>query len=59
MKFNVGEEVSLMYRGELCKAIINGIDTSLARKGGEVRYILRIPNRGYSIIVESEILCQK
>ena len=55
-KFNVGEEVSLMYMGELCKAIINGIDTSLARKGREVRYILRIPNRGYTIIVESEIL---
>lgn len=55
-KFNVGEEVSLMYMGELCKAIINGIDISLARKGREVRYILRIPNRGYTIIVESEIL---
>ena len=55
MKYNVGEEVSLMYRGELCKAIINGIDTSLARKGGEFRYILRIPNRGYSIAAESEI----
>ena len=55
MKFNVGEEVSVMYRGELCKAIINGADTSLARKGGEVRYILRIPNRGYSIVEESEI----
>lgn len=59
MKFNVGEEVSVMYRGELCKAIINGVDTSLARKGGEVRYILRIPNRGYSIVVENEILCRK
>ena len=58
-KFNVGEEVSVMYRGEPCKAIINGADTSLARKGGEVRYILRIPNRGYSIVVESEILCPK
>ena len=55
MKFNVGEAVSVMYRGELCMAIINGIDTSLARKGGEVRYILHIPNRGYSIVVESEI----
>lgn len=59
MKFNVREEVSVMYRGELCKAIINGVDTSLARKGGEVRYILHIPNRGYSIVVESEILCRK
>lgn len=29
MKFNAGEEVSVMYRGELCKAIINGIDLSL------------------------------
>ena len=54
-KFNVGDEVSVIY----CKAIINGVDTSLARKGGEVRYILRIPNRGYSIAVESEILCLK
>lgn len=55
MRFNVGEEVSVMYRGKLCKAIINGVDTSLARKGGELRYILHIPNQGYSILVESEI----
>ena len=54
-KFNVGEEVSVMCMGELCKAIINGIDTSLARKGGEVRYSIRIPNRGYYIVEESEI----
>lgn len=59
IKYKVGDEVNIIYRGRLYNAIINGIDTSLYRKGGEIRYILHIQNQGYSIIVKNEILCQK
>lgn len=59
MKYKVKDKVNIIYRGKLCNAIINGIDASLYRKGREIRYILHIPNQGYSIVIESEILYQK